>query len=335
MKAENAVGLPARVTAVHKERYELICEKGLTYGKLKPSVYFTDEAMLFPTTGDFVLISYNDCGDSMIIKTLPRKTFFTRKDPNPNRGEQAVAANFDTVFLMASLNQDFNVRRLERYLALAYESGAVPVIVLTKADLAGDNTEQRRAAENLAPGVPVYEVSAKTGYGLDNLAQYLKPGKTVVFLGSSGVGKSSLLNALAGEALMDTKEIREDDAKGRHTTTHRQLIMLSSGAMVIDTPGMRVLGMWDADSGLGDVFGDIESLVNSCRFSDCRHESEPGCAVKTAIESGALAESRWNNYVKLKKEAKYADNTAAAIQKKREWHKTIAKMIKQNRNRRD
>ena len=183
---ENAQGIPARITAVHKERYALVCEYGETYGRLKTKEYYGGFEE-FPTAGDFILINYNPNGDSQIIKTLPRKTFFSRRDPTPGRGEQAVASNFDTVFIMQSLNQDFNTKRLERYLTLAWQSGAIPVVVLTKADLVDEYAPYVHIVESFAVGVSVYAVSAKTGEGLDALADYMMPGKTIVFLGSSGV----------------------------------------------------------------------------------------------------------------------------------------------------
>ncbi|MBQ7689202.1 MAG: GTPase RsgA [Clostridia bacterium] len=199
---ENAQGSPARVTAVHKDRYALVCEYGETYGRLKTKEYYGGFEE-FPTVGDFVLIRHNPGGDSRIVKTLPRRTFFSRRDPASDRGEQAVAANFDNVFIMQSFNQNFNTRRLERYLTLARQSGAVPVVVLTKADLVREYASYLRAAEDTAAGAPVYIVSAKNGTGLVDLAALMTPGKTAVFLGSSGVGKSSLVNALAGEELME------------------------------------------------------------------------------------------------------------------------------------
>ena len=205
---------------------------------LKTKEYYEGD-QLFPTTGDYVLIDYNPSGDSRIVETLPRKTFFSRRNPTPGRGEQAVAANFDYVFIMQSLNMDFNPKRLERYLTLGWQSGATPVILLTKADLVEDYWEYLTQVERVASGVNTHVVSAHTGYGLERLNAYLQPGKTVVFLGSSGVGKSSLVNALAEEEIMTVNGIREDDSKGRHTTTHRQLIRLKSGVIIIDTPGMR------------------------------------------------------------------------------------------------
>lgn len=324
-------GIPARVTAVYKERYELICESGQAFGRLKTGVYYAKGRESFPTTGDFVMISFNQSGDSQIIKTLPRKSFFSRRDPAPGRGEQAVAANFDYVFIMQSLNFDFNPKRMERYITLAWQSGAMPVLILTKADLVEDFTEQMRAAEKVASGIGIYAVSAMSGVGIDALTDYLKPRKTIVFLGSSGVGKSSLVNALAGSDIMAVNEIREDDSKGRHTTTHRQLIMLDSGVMIIDTPGMRELGMWDVSQGLGEAFGDVEQYFGKCKFKDCRHQTEPDCAVKAAIENGELPPDRWNSYLNLKREAKFSDDKGAYLRQKQQWHKELAKWSKQKK----
>jgi ribosome biogenesis GTPase len=325
---DNSV-IPARVTAVYRERYALICRYGETYGQLKAGVYYGEGTESFPTAGDFVLIEYQDSGDSRIVRTLPRRSFFRRHDPTPGRGAQAVAANFDFVFILMSLNNNYNIRRLERYLALAFESGAMPVVVLTKADLAENTVTSVREAEAAAPGVPVHAVSVRTGEGLGALSKYLAPGKTLVFLGSSGVGKSSLLNALAGEALMAVGDIREEDGRGRHTTTTRQLLLLPCGAMVIDTPGMRELGMWDVHEGLDSTFADVEAVLGRCRFSDCRHGSEPGCAVREAIAAGELSGERWESFQKLQKEARFADDKAAAMREKEAWCKSIAKYQRQ------
>lgn len=329
MLPEDAGGIPARITAVHKERYEIVCEHGQTYARLKTSVYYGEGYESFPTTGDFVLINYNGSGDSQIVKTLERKSFFSRRDPTPGRGEQAVAANFDYVFIMASLNHDFNSKRIERYLTLAWQSGAIPVIVLTKEDLVEDYTKQVQTLEKITSGIGIYAVSAKTGYGIDMLSDYLRPAKTVVFLGSSGVGKSSLVNKLAGEEIMPVNSIREDDSKGRHTTTHRQLIMLPNGVMIIDTPGMRELGMWDVSLGLGEAFTDVEKFIGRCKFSDCKHQSEPGCAIKKAIASGELSGERWNSYIRLKQEAKFADDKAGFLRDKSARNKSIAQWSRQ------
>ncbi|MGI6140935.1 MAG: ribosome small subunit-dependent GTPase A [Caldicoprobacterales bacterium] len=321
-------GTPARIMAVHRERYELVCESGHTYGRLKASVYYGGLED-FPTTGDFVLVNYNPNGDSQIIKTLNRKSFFSRRDPTPGRGEQAVAANFDYVFIIQSLNFDFNLKRMERYITLAWQSGAVPVIILIKADLVEDYSEQMLAAQKVAAGAEVYAISIITGSGLDKLKDYLKPCKTIVFLGSSGVGKSSLVNALAGQEIMAVNDIREDDSKDRHTTTHRQLIRLPNGAMIIDTPGMRELGMWDVSTGLDEAFSDVESYFGRCKFSDCNHLTEPGCAVRAAIARGELPRERWERYLQLKREARFTDDKAGYLHKKQQRYKDIAKLKKQ------
>ena len=321
---ENLSGIPARVTAVHKERYEIVCEHGITHARLKTKEYFVD-TQDFPTAGDFVMIHYIDNGDSQIIATLPRRTLFSRREPGPIPRDQAVAANFDYVFIMQSLNQDFNPKRLERYLTLGWQSGATPVILLTKADLVEDYWDYLMQVERVAAGVNVHVVSAHTGYGLPRLNAYLQSGKTVVFLGSSGVGKSSLVNALAGEEIMSVSAIREDDSKGRHTTTHRQLIRLKSGVMIIDTPGMRELGMWDVSEGLRDAFADVERFLGRCRFSDCRHEGEPGCAIKAAIATGELESARWESYQKLKEEAVSKEEM---LRRKHEWSKGVAKFTR-------
>ncbi|MCL1870324.1 MAG: ribosome small subunit-dependent GTPase A [Promicromonosporaceae bacterium] len=317
-------GAPARVTAVHRDRYDVITEHGPRHARLKTSIYFSDDPGAdaeFPTVGDAVTLQYVQDGDSLITATLERRSYFARRDPDKGRGEQAVAANFDFCLILGSLNQDFRLRRIERYLALAWDSGAVPVVVLTKADLVDDPEEQVRAVEGVANFADVIAVSTVTGAGLDRVAQYVRPGRTAVLLGSSGVGKSTLVNALAGAELMATNEICEDDARGRHTTTHRQLIVLPGGGVVIDTPGMRELGMWEAGAGLAQAFADVESvLARGCRFSDCQHASEPGCAATSAIAHGELAQDRWDSYLKLQREVRYAEDRAArARERKQTW----------------
>ena len=320
-------GIPARVTAVHRDRYQLFCEQGECWARLKTREYHRNAAE-FPTVGDWVSIRHIENGDSLILSTLPRRTVFTRRAAGSVPMDQAVAANFDYVFILQSLNQDFNPNRLERYLTLSWQSGATPVVLLTKADLREDYWDFLTAAERVAMGADVHVVSAHTGQGLLRLNAYLQPGKTVVFLGSSGVGKSSLVNALAGKPLMAVSGIREDDAKGRHTTTHRQLLRLPGGALVIDTPGMRELGMWETDTGLGEAFSDVEAYLGRCRFSDCSHTTEPGCAIRSAIAAGELDPGRWERYQKLRDESVDRDEL---LRRKREWSKGVAKFSR-NRN---
>ena len=320
-------GAVARIISVHRERFGIAGDFGESFARLKAREYYQD-GEIFPTVGDFVRIDYMENGDSRILATLPRKTVFTRREPGPIPREQAVAANFDYVFILQSLNHDFNPKRLERYLTLSWQSGATPVILLTKADLMEDYWECLTQVERVAAGVNTHVISARTGQGLARLKAYLQPGKTVVFLGSSGVGKSSLVNALAGQEIMAVSEIREDDSKGRHTTTHRQLLMLPEGAMVIDTPGMRELGMWNVSEGLVDAFADVEQFLGKCRFSDCRHLYEPGCAIQHALATRQLDPERWASYQKLNEEAVSKEEL---LRRKQEWHKSLSKFTKQRK----
>ena len=315
----------ARVTAVHRERYELITAEQFTFGRLKSAVYYQAAAPSFPTVGDYVRIAPNPSGDALILDTLPRSSFFSRNDPTPGRGEQAVAANFDTVFLVSSLNRDCNLRRMERYLTLARRSGAQVVIVLTKADLPEADAGTAELVRAIAGDIPVCPVSVVSDQGFDALKPYLQPGQTLVLLGSSGVGKSSLVNYLAGEELMRVNATRDvDAAKGRHTTTHRQLLRLTSGVLIIDTPGMRELGMSDAGDGLQSSFPDVESHLGRCRFRDCTHGSEPGCAIRHAIETGLLAQERWDNYCQLQRESQAFQTKAEMLREKQARNRSIA-----------
>ena len=330
-------GIPARIITTYRDRYEIVSDKGKGFARLKKGSFYDNPNAIYPTIGDFVMIEWNSMGDSQIIETLKRDSSFSRASSSADRNhemhtqhEQLVAANFDYVFIMQSLNDNFNIRRIERYLTLAWESGAIPVIVLTKCDLVDDVESYISEIESVAIGVDVYAISCKAKIGLEKLQKYFKKGNTLVFLGSSGVGKSTLVNTLIGKDVMKTSEIREDDSKGRHATTNRQLLMLPTGAMVIDTPGMRELGMWNCDDGIDKTFQDVEKYFGTCKFSDCTHTSEPGCKVLEAIKNGELSEERYNAYMKLKNEARYNSDSESYLREKRNKFKEIAK---QNRKR--
>ena len=328
----------ARIITTYKDRYEIVCDKGNGFAKIKRGMYYDNPNSIYPTTGDFVLIEWNDSGDSMIYETLKRNSSFSRTASSSDRNrqlhsqhEQLVAANFDYVFIMQSLNNDFNLNRIERYLSLSWESGGIPIIILTKSDLVTNVDDYINEVKSVAIGVDVYAISAVTKAGIEEIKKYFSKGNTIVFLGSSGVGKSTLLNTLYGQEVMKTSEIREDDSKGRHTTTTRNLVMLPNGAMIIDTPGMRELGMWNATDGINKTFSDIEELTRFCKYQDCTHTNEPGCKILEAIENGELSKERFEQYIKLQKESQYNTDSDEYLKKKKEKFKEIAKINKHNR----
>lgn len=305
-----------------QEDYSARVSRKFRYGAERPSDY--------PAVGDFVLMQcVNENDIAVIQKVLPRKSQFMRKAAGTNSVEQIVATNIDTVFICMSLNNDFNVRRLERYLSVAWDSGAMPVIVLTKVDLCDDVDTKLLEIENIAIGVPIIETSIVDEAGLSQIYQYLKEYHTVAFVGSSGVGKSSLINHVFGTDQLETGGLRNDD-KGRHTTTHRELFMISGKGMVIDTPGMRELGMWSAQDGIDHTFSDIEELVGKCRFSDCSHGNESGCAVRQAVKDGLITEERYRAYMRLKAENAYNKNAVDYLAAKKRKFKQIAKLNKHN-----
>lgn len=329
--------IPGRIVEFRRNQYRAITEHGEIDAVLKGA--FVHDAVVrsdLPCVGDFVLLQYNESGASPITKLLPRHSKFSRSDFSGHgyahikaNLEQVIATNFDYVFIVTSLNRDFRVNRILRYLTQARASGGTPVVILTKADICEDFTSQISEVNKAAPDVAVHAVSSHTGFGLEELSTYLKAGKTIVFLGMSGVGKSSLLNALASEDIMAVKETRREDiSKGCHTTTHRQLIMLPCGAMVIDTPGMRELGLYDAQESISIGFADVEELFLQCKFRDCGHQSEPGCAVQAALLDGTLSNTRWEQYLTQKREDKYVDNKITFMQERTTEHKALSKLIK-------
>ena len=315
-----------RVAVESKQFYRLYTKHGellaQVAGKLRHEATRRSD---FPAVGDWVVIrSRPEDNTATIHAVLPRKSKFVRKVAGSRTEEQVVGANIDTVFLMTSLNQDFNLRRIERYLTVAWESGANPVIVLSKSDLSEEIEERLEATRVIAGVVPAHAVTVVRPDGLDELRCYFKPGKTVALLGSSGVGKSSLINHLLDREALRVQEVREDDDRGRHTTTHRELIVLPQGGMVLDTPGMRELQLWDSGGGLHATFEDIEAVARLCYFADCCHQYEPRCAVREALESGSIDPERYLSYEKLQKELNYLvrkRDIRASILEKNKWKK--------------
>jgi len=312
--------IPARVAAQHRGAYVVWTADGEVRVRAAGRMYYEHEVgEPIPAVGDWVGVR-----ETTITSILPRRSAFMRKRAGLGSDEQVLAANVDTAFLLAGLDDDLSLRRLERYLTTAWDSGAEPVIVLTKADLCDDVAGALFEVESVAIGVPVYPVSNVTGIGIDGLARHLGAARTAVLLGSSGVGKSTLLNRLAGSELMRTREIAADGT-GRHTTTHRELVQLPDGALVIDTPGLRELQFYDGD--VSAAFDDIETLAAECRFRDCAHVREPGCAVLAAVDNGTLALDRLRSWRKFQREleaiAARTDHRLRAARKKR-WKELAA-----------
>ncbi|MGH9253521.1 MAG: ribosome small subunit-dependent GTPase A [Vicinamibacterales bacterium] len=286
-----------------------------------------------PAVGDWVALrrrSHQDNG--AVVAVLPRRSVFSRRMAGAATDEQIVAANVDVIFIVMGLDADFSVHRLERYLLLAHESGAAPVVVLTKPDLSDDEAARVVEISAIAGAVPVHVVNPRLGAGLEQVSVYLPPGRTGALLGSSGVGKSTMINRLIGEDILKTREVRESDQKGRHTTTNRELVVLPNGGLIIDTPGMRELQLWDVGEAARETFDDVETLAAACRFTDCRHRDEPRCAVKAAVAEGRFQPDRLESYLKLQDElaalARRQDERALLEQKRQA--KIIGKAVRKH-----
>lgn len=332
-----------RVAIEHRTAYMLYSEWGdLTAEVTGRFRHRATGLQDFPAVGDWVVIRLMPEPEKSPLRAtihavLPRQSKFSRKVAGSQTEEQVIAANVDTVLLVAGLDRNFNLRRLERYLLLAWESGTNPVIVLNKADLCADVEQRMAEVESIAPGVPVHILSALHQQGIEALQPYLQPGQTLALLGSSGVGKSTLTNQLIGQSRQAVQAVRQGDDQGRHTTTHRELLLLPGGSLLIDTPGMRELQIWAGedstpDSNLHSTFADIEALASQCRFRDCQHQQEPDCAVRQAIEQGELDASRLLNYQKLDRELNYLarkQDQRAQLAEKAKW-KQIHKALRHN-----
>jgi ribosome biogenesis GTPase / thiamine phosphate phosphatase len=327
---------PVRVILQNKTNYGVVTAFGEMTAELTGKFYFEhDTREQYPIVGDWAAARIlQDEKKAFIDKVLPRRTKISRKVSGVKSDEQLIAANVDVAFIMTSLNHDINIRRLERYLVLCNDSAIKPVVLLTKADLCSSAFASTDTIKKSFPSTAVHTISVLKDYGLSGVLKYFKGNKTITLLGSSGVGKSTLINKLCPGADIKVNEIRDYKDKGKHTTTRRELFVLPSGGMIIDNPGMRELQLWDSRDGLSEVFADIEKYVSECRFSDCKHDSEPGCAVNEAIEKGMLDEAKYKSYLKLQRELSYQErkqDLKANLLEKKRWKKLTSEAKKRSR----
>jgi ribosome biogenesis GTPase len=325
----------ARVATSQRDLYRLYSESGELDGEPSGALWHrTPDRAAMPVVGDWVAARIVGPAQAIVDAVLPRRTLFSRRAPGRREDQQPIAANIDVVFLVCGLDGDFNLRRLERYLALAAESGADPVIVLNKSDGCDDLAARIVETAGVAGATPIVACSARDGAGIDALDRFLAPGGSVALLGSSGVGKSTIVNRLLGEERFPTHDVRESDSRGRHTTTHRELVLLPRGGALIDTPGMRELQLWASQESVDATFDEIAELAGSCRFRDCQHRGELGCAVEAALARGEIAGDRIASYRKLQSEARRHEvmtDKFAALEQKRKW-KVIHKAVKRHKN---
>ncbi len=318
----------ARVIFSHRDQYRLVTESGEVTAEPSGAFWFRcGETGAVPVVGDWAAIRVVSAGHALVEALLPRRTCFSRRAAGTREAEQALAANIDLVFLVCGLDGDFNLRRLERYLTLTVESGAAAVVVLNKADLCDCVEERIAQTTKVARDAPVVPASTYSAPGIEALRAFLAPGRTVALLGSSGAGKSSIVNRLMGEERLRTSEVRASDSKGRHTTTHRELIALPGGGALIDTPGMRELQLWAGEESVQRTFDEIASAASRCRFGNCSHGKEPGCAVQAGLAAGTIADERWESYCKLRAEARRHERLAEPLraQQYKRWLKSVHK----------
>lgn len=338
--------IPGRIAIQNLSNFTVYTELGELLGEVSGKFRFETEngkadVNGYPAVGDWVLLRpFPNESKAIIDKILPRKNKFSRKEAGEKTIEQIVAANIDIVFIVNALNHDFNLRRLERYLTTVMDNEIQPVIILSKADLAHDLNAKIEQVREVVGVIPIQAISVKEGFGLEELEQYFVNNNTVAVLGSSGVGKSTLINTLAGEEKFFVQEVSDFSNKGKHTTTHREMIILANGGLIIDTPGMRELQLWDGGEGVAETFDDLEELSLQCKFTDCLHADEPGCAIRAAINKGEIDETRLKSYLKLMREVKYIEskqNVKTAIENKKHWkqvHKSLKDFDKKNKGKR-